>query len=391
MTPARPRRATAGVGLLFAANGATFAALLPWYPLLSRQLDLSSIEFGFIVAAFAVGALLSSALPAPLIRRFGPLRVVIGGTIVLGVAVAGAGWSTAGWMLAVCIFGAGFSDAVADVAQNVAGIRVQDRAGRSILSSMHALWSLGGVAGGAAATLAAAAGADIRGYLVGAAIVGVLLTLVGSAMIGPVAEASDHPEVARHVSAGAAWRVTLIAVLPLAALTVCGSMVEDFANNWAAMSAAELGGLAPQIAGIGFTVVIASQCIGRFSGDVLIERFGRVAVARAGGVLITVGALGIVIAQPVTFFVGLAAVGYGSATLVPSAFTAAAKLPGLRDGTGVMLVSWLLRVGFLITSPLIGTLADTIGLRLALFVIAVAGVSAVMLAGRLGEAVRNTR
>ncbi|RIJ55084.1 MFS transporter, partial [Clavibacter phaseoli] len=167
MTPPTPpmRRATAGVGLAFASNGAIFASLLPWYPLLSERLDLGAAQFGLIVACFAVGSIASSALPAPLIARFGAVPVAVVGTALVGVAVAAAAWAAAGWMLALALLAAGFLDAVVDVAQNVAGIRVQDAAGRSILSSMHALWSLGAVAGGGVATLAAAAGADVRLHL----------------------------------------------------------------------------------------------------------------------------------------------------------------------------------------------------------------------------------
>ena len=67
--------------------------------------------------------------------------------------------------MAACIFFAGFFDAIVDVAQNVVGVAVQDNSGRSILSSMHALWSLGGVISGAASTAAATAGTDMRLYL----------------------------------------------------------------------------------------------------------------------------------------------------------------------------------------------------------------------------------
>lgn len=168
-------RAAGGVGVMFASNGAIFAALLPWYPLLADRLDLSPVEFGFIVASFAVGAIVSSALPAPLVARFGAVPVAVVGTVLLALAIMSARWAVTGWMFALSIFFAGFFDAVVDVAQNVAGIRVQDAVGRSILSSMHALWSLGGVASGALSTAAAASGIDMRLYL---AVIGVLCVVL---------------------------------------------------------------------------------------------------------------------------------------------------------------------------------------------------------------------
>ncbi|KHS52920.1 MFS transporter [Brevibacterium linens] len=177
-------KAAAGVGLYFTGNGVVFAALLPWYPLLVDRLSLSSWQFGLVVACFAVGSLLSSALPAALIARFGAHRVVISGTVMLGVAASATAWSVNGVMMAVCLLLLGCCDAIVDVAQNVVGISVQERAGRTILSSMHALWSLGGLLSGAAATAAASAGADMRVWLALIGIAAVLITIVGRRLIG---------------------------------------------------------------------------------------------------------------------------------------------------------------------------------------------------------------
>jgi MFS family permease len=377
------RRQVAGAGLLFAGNGATFAALLPWYPLLTRELRLGPAEFGLIVACFAVGAILSSTLPAPLIRRFGPLPVCVALTSVLAAAVAAAAWAPTGALLALCLFAAGFADAVVDVAQNVVSLRAQTRAGRPVLSSMHALWSLGGVAGGAVATAAAASGVDMWVHLVPAGVVGVVAVGVGAWLVGPMDAPSGEapPHADRRLRR---WAPVLRAVLPLVVIAVAGTMLEDVANNWAALSAVELGGVEAGAAGIAFTVVIGSQSIGRFTGDALIHRFGRAAVARTGGALVAAGGLGIVSGQSGLFFAGLAAVGLGCATLVPSALTAASRVPGLAEGTGVMIVSWLMRLRFLGTSPLVGAIADGAGLRAAMLVLMLAGVAVLLLGQHLG-------
>jgi MFS family permease len=393
ITPPGPR-ATAGVGIAFASNGAILASLLPWYPVLAERLDLGAAHFGLVVACFAVGAIASSALPAPLVARFGPVPVAVVGTALLAGAVASAAWAASGGMLAVALLLAGFLDAIVDVAQNVAGIRVQEAAGRSILSSMHALWSLGGVAGGGASTLAAASGVDVRLHLALAGVAGVALVAGGGRLIGRAARASvtasasaaTTPDPRADDRRRGRLRRVLAVSLPLVAVAVCGTMVEDVANNWAALSAVRIGGLPADVAGLAFVAVIGSQCAGRFSGDALIRRSGRAAVARWGGVLIAVGGVLVVTTWPsvVTLLVGLALAGYGSATLVPSAMSAAAEIPGVSAGAGVTLVSWLMRLGFLVTSPVIGGLADAVDLRFGLGLVVVVGAAAALLAGALG-------
>ena len=413
-------KAAAGVGLYFTGNGVVFAALLPWYPLLVDRLSLSSWQFGLVVACFAVGSLLSSALPAALIARFGAHRVVIGGTVMLGVAASATAWSVNGVMMAVCLLLLGCCDAIVDVAQNVVGISVQERAGRTILSSMHALWSLGGLLCGAAATAAASAGADMRVWLALIGIAAVLITIVGRRLIGGYASPrrvadsdadsavdsgienesdsrGDDPSGSPATrgnrggdgAAGRSKRAILLAALPLAIVAICGAAVEDIANNWAGLAAVEFANVPAASAGIAFSIVIGSQCLGRFSGDVLVTRFGAGRIARLGGGLIGLGGIGVIAAQePVLLLVSMGALGFGSATLVPGALGAAGRLPGVGRAGGVTLVNWLMRVGYLGTSPLVGVVATGAGLRWGLGILVLVGILTMVFANRLN--VRRT-
>lgn len=405
-------RAAAGVGLYFTGNGAVFAALLPWYPLLVDRLGLSSWQFGLVVACFAVGSLLSSALPAALITRFGAHRVVIGGTVMLGAAACATVWSVNGVMMAMCLLLLGCCDAIVDVAQNVVGISVQERSGRTILSSMHALWSLGGLLSGAAATAAASSGADMQAWLALIGVTTVLVTIVGRLLIGGSAsprriagsdadsasgsetdsrtaeQSGSGPDGGRRGGDGAAGRskrAIMAAALPLAIVAICGAAVEDIANNWAGLAAVELADVPAASAGIAFSIVIGSQCLGRFSGDVLVAKFGAGRIARLGGGLIAVGGVGVIAAQePILLLVAMGALGFGSATLVPGALGAAGRLPGVGRAGGVTLVNWLMRVGYLGTSPLVGVVAAGAGLRWGLGILVLIGILTMVFAHRLG-------
>lgn len=395
--PSSGARAIAGVGLYFSCNGLVFAALLPWYPLLVERLGLSSWEFGLVVASFALGAIVSSVVPAHLISRFGANAVVVGGTLLLGLSGAATAWSVNGWMMAACLFFVGFFDAIVDVAQNVVGIGVQESLSRVILSSMHALWSLGGLASGAAATIAAGNGVDIRVHLALIAVVSFIVIMSARRLIGDVglsrrrAATGADAEAAADVSGPSdgdrpsSKRAVLLVALPLAVVAICGTAVEDIANNWSAIAAVEFSGVPAATAGIAFSVVIGSQCLGRFSGDFLVQRFGASRIARLGGGLIALGGIGVVTAfEPFQLLVGLALMGYGSATLVPGALGAAAHIPGVGRAGGVTLVNWIMRVGFLGTSPLVGIIASLGTLRWGLSVLIVIGAVTMIFAGRLG-------
>jgi len=124
--------------------------------------------------------------------------------------------------------------------------------------------------------------------------------------------------------------------------------------------------------------------VGRLAGDRLVDRFGERAVARAGG-LIAAASMGTAFAFPTVpgTIAGFAAAGLGVATVVPAAMRAADELPGLRAGTGLTALTWLMRLGFLGAPLIVGGIADATSLRVGLLLVPLAGVTLMVLAGVL--------
>ncbi|MGH3584123.1 MAG: MFS transporter, partial [Mycobacterium sp.] len=134
----------------------------------------------------------------------------------------------------------------------------------------------------------------------------------------------------------------------------------------------------------GYLALAGAMFVGRLLGDRLVDRFGERAVVRGGGVIVAAG-MGAALAYPsvVTSVAGFAAAGLGMATAVPAAMHAADRLPGLRPGTGLTVIAWLMRVGFVAAPPVVGMIADAAGLRVGLLLVPVAGLIAVVTATAL--------
>jgi MFS family permease len=175
-------------------------------------------------------------------------------------------------------------------------------------------------------------------------------------------------------------RRALLLVAPLALLAICGTVVEEVGNSWAALYTRDALGAAPGVAGLAYVTAYAAQFVGRLLGDPMTDRLGRLRTAGIGGVLIAAGGLVTMLAPDVAVgLTGFVLLGLGCATLVPAAFAAAHDLPGLPYGTGVALVTWLMRAGFLLTSPIFGAVADQAGLRAGMALPVIAGVGAVLI------------
>ena len=288
------------------------------------------------------------------------------------------------WVFVVALLVAGAVDSVIDAAQNVQGVLAEQWRGRSIMNSFHALWSAGAATGGVIGAAAAATDVATSTQMMVNGVVWAVVAVMACRLatipddVGQCLRAREQqPAPAGSSARGHAWKL----LLPLAVLAICGTLVEDVANNWAVLYLGAVTDAPTALAGLGLTTVLVAQFVGRLLGDPMTDRWGRARVARAGGLLIAAGAL-LVAASPVyaLVFVGFALTGFGCATLVPAAFAAAGRVPGLPEGTAIAILGWLMRLGFLVTSPSIGRLSDITSLRTAMLIPVAAGVAAALIA-----------
>ncbi|WP_052843382.1 MFS transporter [Corynebacterium epidermidicanis] len=392
------------MALLFASNGMMIAGMLPWYPMLKSRFTLDDSLFGLLVACVAVGSLLSMGLPARLVRGQGPRSSIVWGTLLMSLAVQSVALVPSAWFLAIVLLAVGFLDPFVDVAQNVLGVQVEEAFGRSVMSSWHACWSLGAAASGFVGTWAVGH-VPLAAHLAGNSVLSFLVAALGCVMLGsrwdgqpgqpadsrltdaagdPATRQSESDPDSRSLGA----KTAVGRVFPLALIAMSAIGVEEIANSWAALSAHEVAGIPVERAGVALTVMFVAQCVGRFVGDPMINRLGRENVARIGGASIALGGIIVIMAAaPSLWLVGLAVAGFGCATIVPSTFVAAAAIPGLRKGEGITIVSWLMRVGFLATSPLIGLVSTATSLRVALGILVLAGITIFIFSRRLAPTV----
>lgn len=388
----RIRRARAATGLLFLTNGALLANLIPRYPEIKAALDMTDSLFGLSVAAFPLGAMIFGVFAAGLIRQFGSGVIATLMTITLAICLAATAFMPEVFLFALALLLAGGADAIADVSQNAHGLQVQDAYGRSILNSFHALWSLGAVVGGVMAAGVLFIELDLHVHLVGSAVCFIVVALIAWTMtLQPACpesslETAHGTDARRQDRKRIQWAAlrnpnTMLMVGALVLLAMAEAVVEDSGNSWSALYMSVHLGAPSAVAAFGFTALVAGQLIGRATADRFVDRFGQRRVIRTGGIIITVG-MGLAIAWPTVplTIAGFAAAGFGSSALIPAAYNAADDIPGLRPGVGLTVVSWFMRLGFLIAPPVVGALSDMLSLRWALLVVPLAGLVTIGLA-----------
>lgn len=377
------RRARLATAALFLTNGALFANLAPRLPEIKTDLALSNTAYGIVVAAFPAGALAAGLTAGALIRRFTSARMALAGTAGIAVMTAVAAVSPSAVLVAVALFLGGACDAVTDVAQNTQGLRVQRSYGRSIINSLHAIWSVGAVLGSATAAGAIAVHLPREIHLAVTAVVFTSVAAVAYRFLLKGVDADGEQAAAAERTGRVGARVYGILLL-LVLLAMAGAVVEDAGSSWATLYLRDDLGAAGAVAVLGYIALLSFQFIGRLAGDRVVDRFGERAVARVGGLIVAAG-MGAALLFPSvpSTIAGFAAAGIGIATVIPAAMHGADRLPGLRPGSGLTALAWLMRIGFVGAPPLVGAVSDAISLRWALLIVPICGILVVAASGAL--------
>jgi MFS family permease len=377
------RRARIASAALFLTNGAIFANMLPRFPEIKTDLGLSNAVYGASIAAFSAGALVSGLTAGALIRRFHSSRVGVVATLGIAVFVFAAAVAPSPVLFAVALFAGGAADSITDVAQNAHGLRVQRKYGRSIINSLHAVWSIGAILGGLMGAGAIALHIPRATHLAFSGIVFSVVVLIAYPFLLRGPDHDDHHAAQADGAARAGFGVYAV-LAALVGMAIAGAAIEDSGSSWATLYLRDSLGAPAAIAAFGYIALVGFQFVGRFFGDRLVDRFGERTVARAGGLVAAAG-MGAALAFPTvpTTIAGFAAAGFGSATLIPAAMHGADQLRGLRPGTGLTIVTWLCRVGFLMSPVIVGVVADATSLRVGLLIVPVVGLAVVVLARAL--------
>jgi len=337
---------------LFLTNGAVFANLLPRYPQIKADLGLSNAEYGLAIASFPSGALMAGLAAGALIRRFRSSRVAVAGTLLtsLGMLLAGLAPS---W--------------------GRSPVRSSSRAAWTPSRTWRRTRTACGCSGSTAAQ------SSTRSTPSG-------VSEPWAAASWAVSPRASTCRVACIWASMGLCRIWLM-MAALVLIAVGGTLVEDAGSTWAAVYLSGTLGADVGIASLGYIALVGAQFVGRLLGDGLVDRFGQRAVARTGGATTAVG-MGAALLFPSLpgSIAGFALAGFGVATLVPAAMHGADELPGLRAGTGLTLLSWLMRLGLLVSPPIVGLVADAVGLRVGLLVVPLAGALVLALAGVLSAA-----
>lgn len=359
-----------GMGLCFA----TWASRIPT---IKTDLHLSDGHLGTILFALPVGQLTMMFFSGKLVTRFGSHRILPFSTLMYAFSLTNIGLAQNAWQLGLGLYIFGIFANLSNISLNTQGVYSEGLYKRTIMSSFHGVWSLAGFTGalGGLGMLSLHL-TTYTHFLIVATIV--LLFVVFNFRF--LIKVKEIPR--REKKKG--FRKRDKSLILLGIIGFCSMASEGIMFDWSGVYFKDVVKVPGSLVVLGYTSFMIMMASGRFFGDGLINRFGRIRVMQISGIMISSGLFTAVffpflIPSTIAFMV----VGLGVSTIVPTLYSIAGKHPTIPTGEALTAVSGVSFLGFLMGPPVIGYIAELSSLRFSFAFIGIFGFMIALMVARI--------
>ena len=351
-----------GTRTIFLINGLGMSAWAPLVPFARDRLQLSGASLGALLLCLGIGSLAAMPVTGTLVARFGCRRVMCFSTllVLMMMPLLATADSHLVMAAALMLFGAGLG--MLDVAMNYQAVQVEQAADKPMMSGFHGFFSLGGILGaGTVSLLLSQSFTPLAAMLVVMAVMLLLLLWRLPVLMNERLHQPDQP-----------WLVIprgWVAFLGLLCFILF--LAEGAVLDWGALLLLQNPEMSPAWAGLGYAVFSVAMTLGRFSGDKIIQRFGRYPVMLTGALTAAAGmSLAVWLPWPEIALLAFLLVGFGLSNTVPMLFNAAGNQQDMHANLAISAMTTLGYAGILSGPALIGFISQWISLSGAFLAIA---------------------
>jgi MFS family permease len=372
----------------FGLGGIAVSAWGPRLPAIKASLGIGTAAIGLLLAGVTVGAIVGLLASTPVLHRLGSRRSIAGALLLIAAALAVMGVALildSVPLIAVAFVIVGLGIGLLDVLINVDGSAVERASGRTLMPGMHAAWSIGAAVGSGIGAACAALGVTPAAQLIAEAVL-ITAAALGTATGIPHGTRAPDEQAAQDRKARLRqwlrgwldWRLLLIGVVMLGV-----ELGEGSANNWLTLAARNDHGQTAAVAALYFTAFAGGEGLARIFGAPLVDRLGRVRTIRVTTALGVVGVILFILAgNRWIVLLGVLLWAIGVSMGFPLGMSAAAE-SGPDPAARISVVASIGYFANLAGPPVIGVLAQSVGLLDSLWLIVALFVAAFAVASSL--------
>ena len=388
------RKARLTLPWMFLVMGLGSMAWVPRIPEIKIALGLNDAQFGLMLAASSVGAVIGAQNAGKVVHAIGSKNVLRMAQLIVpaGVITMGATMNVPGLMIGLFIMGLGYS--AMDIAANSQAVVAEEMLGKRFLASLHGAWSIG--------TFVTALVGGLVAQLVSPAVNLVVVGLAAVILFIPMTEAMMGKEFDKHIGESGSkskmpWFGGKYILLWAFAIGSLGSFVaEGAAMDWGGILLAEHMGVPFGLTASVFATFSLAMIISRFTADSIMEKIGpRKTITRAGLLGGSLWAAGIWSAillhqdQPLIAMIlvnaGFFFAGIAIGPMFPAFIADSAKIDGVPPSLGIARIGVISIAGYFVGPTITGFISELTSLPVALIYPALA----LVLSGLMGRYLRS--
>ncbi len=366
-------KAKTATQVMFLVCGLALSSWAPMVPFAKDRLGLNDGELGLLLLCLGGGALLTMPLSGFFIGKLGSRQVILISGIIAAVVLPVLLMVTNSYLMACVLFIFGCSIGSIDVAMNAHGVQVQNAMGKPIMSSLHGLFSVGGLFGSIGLGFLIKMGLiPIYAAVTIAIFLILLLILQYRKLLGYhkeiIVEFShiDETRVSKKRFQWLRWSVLVLGLMCFIAFLSEGAMLDR-----SAIFLRDHKGVSPEFTGIGYAAFSVAMAVMRLQGDRLVSKLNSKVVVIGGSLLASLGILILVFSPWLSVtLVGFVLLGLGAANIVPVFFSEGGRIEGLSPTVAIPVISTMGYAGQLAGPALLGAIAQHFSLIIAFETIA---------------------
>ena len=258
----------------------------------------------------------------------------------------------------------GVTAGMLDVSMNSQAVMVEQQMRKPIMTSFHALFSVGMVVGASFGSLFI----KLQSPLI------IHLSIITAMSVAGALWARYHliHDKPQEKQDGPAFRLPNAAMVSIGIIAFCCMLGEGAMADWSTNYMENISHADKAFAPLGLSAFALAMTIGRIFGDSARSKFGDRKLMIACSLVSTFGlSFAMIFINPFASIVGFFIVGIGLSAIVPIAYSIAGNTKDLPPGVGLAMVTTVGYSGFLFGPPIIGFLADWQTLRIALALVLV--------------------
>ena len=358
------RNSRFAVSLIFAINGAVFGTWASRIPAILTIHDLSPASLGFLIFLAGVSAVIAFSVFGRAADRYGASIVTKRTTcLFIPLTLIFIAYANSIWMLAAAVIFFGAIHGGDDVAMNAWAAEVERKNEHPLMSSFHAMWSLGAGIGAGLGALSAFYEIGMPMHFTISSIV-IFLVALSVVTIPFQSEKKVKDSKAPFIS------IPKGSLLAVAFITFFASLGEGAVADWSAIFLISVLSINDGSAALGYTAFSICMFAMRLMGDRVSFKFGPSKTARYSGLVALIGSIILLTFESLfPLLIGFSLIGLGIAVIIPLAFSRAGNDKNISQGVAIASIATLGYGGMLLGPLIVGFIAEFTSIKTSFFIL----------------------